>query len=103
MTTETKTTPTPTEIDTLCEIFDAAKMEADLAGQDLSTVKGKLLVIVQSFGYTPTHAEKTTRLEGILIKAFHSEMKRVTNHFELMEHALELRALAHTPRKAVQK
>ncbi len=69
MTTETKTTPTPTQIDALCEKFDAAKMEADLAGQALSAAKGKLLETVQDFGYVPTNAEKTTRLEGILYVA----------------------------------
>jgi hypothetical protein len=66
MTTDKKLRPTPTQIDNLCEKFDAAKMEADLAGQQLSTAKGELLALVQDFGYTPTHAEKTTRLEGTL-------------------------------------
>jgi hypothetical protein len=66
MTTDKKPKPTPTQIDNLCEKFDAAKMEADLAGQQLSTAKGKLLEVVQNFGYTPSHAEKTTRLEGTL-------------------------------------
>ena len=42
MTTDKKLRPTPTQIDNLCEKFDAAKMEADLAGQQLSTAKGEL-------------------------------------------------------------
>jgi hypothetical protein len=69
MTTEAKTAPTPTQIDSLCEKFDAAKMEHDLAGQELSKAKGDLLATVQDFGYTPTNAEKTTRLEGTLYVA----------------------------------
>jgi hypothetical protein len=66
MTTDKKTKPTPTEIDDLCQKFDAAKIAADKAGQQLSTAKGDLLEVVQDFGYTPSHAEKTTRLEGTL-------------------------------------
>jgi outer membrane murein-binding lipoprotein Lpp len=69
MTTETKTKPTAAEVDNLCEKFDAAKMEADQAGQQLSTVKGELLATVQNYGYTPTNAEKTTRLEGVMYVA----------------------------------
>ncbi|MDR3797987.1 MAG: hypothetical protein P4K93_07530 [Terracidiphilus sp.] len=69
MTTETKTKPTSTQVDALCEKFDAAKMEADLAGQELSKAKGELLAMVQDFGYTPTNAEKTMRLEGTLYVA----------------------------------
>lgn len=69
MTTETKKAPTPAEVDAQCEKFDAAKIAADQAGQTLSTVKGELLATVQDFGYTPTNAEKTTRLEGILYVA----------------------------------
>jgi len=64
-----KTPPTPTQIDATCEKFDAAKMEADRAAQKVSTAKGELLALVQGFGYTPTHAEKTVRLEGVIYVA----------------------------------
>jgi hypothetical protein len=66
MNTDKTPKPTATQIDDLCEEFDAAKMEADLASQRVSTAKGRLLEVVQDFGYTPSHAEKTTRLEGTL-------------------------------------
>ena len=64
-----KKRPTPTQIDAACEKFDAAKMDADLAAQKVSTAKGDLLALVQDYGYTPTNAEKTMRLEGILYVA----------------------------------
>jgi hypothetical protein len=69
MTTETKTRPTEQSIDDLCIEFDGAKAAVDEAQQNFSTAKGKLLAMVQDFGYTPTHAEKTTRLEGVLYVA----------------------------------
>ena len=64
MTTATK--PTAAEIDDLCLAFDTAKIAVEAAQQKYSTAKGELLEAVQDFGYTPTHAEKTTRLEGVL-------------------------------------
>jgi hypothetical protein len=69
MTTEKKPTPTPTAIDDLCLKFDTAKIAVEKAEQNLSTAKGDLLEVVQDFGYTPTNAEKTTRLEGALYVA----------------------------------
>jgi hypothetical protein len=61
-----KLKPTLAEIDELCIAFDAAKERVDRSQQNLSTAKGALLAAVQDFGYTPSHAEKTVRLEGRL-------------------------------------
>jgi hypothetical protein len=69
MTTEKKPAPTATEIDDLCLAFDTAKIAVEDAQQKLSTVKGELLALVQDYGYTPSNAEKTTRLEGTLYVA----------------------------------
>jgi hypothetical protein len=61
-----KLKPTPVEIDDLCLAFDRAKIAVEKAEQTFSTAKGALLATVQDFGYTPSHAEKTIRLEGQL-------------------------------------
>jgi hypothetical protein len=66
MTTDKKPAPTAIEIDDLCLAFDTAKSAVEKDQQELSTAKGALLAAVQDFGYTPSHAEKTTRLEGTL-------------------------------------
>jgi hypothetical protein len=66
MNTEMKPAPKPSEIDDLCIAFDTAKSAVEKEEQKLSTAKGALLEAVQDFGYTPTQAEKTTRLEGTL-------------------------------------
>jgi hypothetical protein len=66
MTNEKKPAPTAAEIDDLCLAFDTAKAAVEKEQQKLSTAKGALLAAVQDFGYTPAHAEKTTRLEGTL-------------------------------------
>jgi hypothetical protein len=66
MTTDKKTKPTPTEIDDLCLAFDTAAAAVEKAQQEFSNAKGALLPVVHDFGYTPAHAEKTTRLEGTL-------------------------------------
>jgi len=58
--------PTPTQIDDLCLKFDAAKIEVEKDEQAFSTAKGELLAAVQDFGFMPTAAPKTKRLEGIL-------------------------------------
>lgn len=65
MITET-TVLAPVQIDDLCIQFDDAKIKVEEAQQDLSTAKGELLAAIQSQGYVPAHAEKTTRLEGQL-------------------------------------
>lgn len=67
MTTETKLTGE--QIDDLCIAFDEAKIAADTAGQGVSEAKGELLSAIRAQGYTPAHAEKTTRLEGQLYTA----------------------------------
>jgi hypothetical protein len=69
MTTETHKKPSPEEIDTLCLAVDTAAADAELANSKLSAAKATLLVIVREFGYVPTRAEKTKRLEGILYVA----------------------------------
>ena len=66
MTTEKKPAPTAAEIDDLCLAFDQAKIAVDKAEQKFSTAKVALMAAVQDYGYTPSHAEKTTRLEGSL-------------------------------------
>jgi hypothetical protein len=66
MTIEKKPAPKPDEIDDLCLAFDTARGIVEHDQQDLSEAKGKLLAAVQDYGYTPTHAEKTTRLEGVI-------------------------------------
>lgn len=60
----TPTRPTPDQIDDLCSKYDSAKIAKESAERFLSAVKGDLLEAVQTFGYTPAHAEKTLRLEG---------------------------------------
>jgi hypothetical protein len=67
--TTTKSKPTAEQIDELCNRFDKAKIAVEQAEQKLSGVKGELLAAVQDFGYVPTNAEKTTRLEGALYVA----------------------------------
>jgi hypothetical protein len=57
---------TPTQIDDLCLAFDKQRVIAELEQQRLSTAKGNLLAVIQHQGYTPGHAPKTTRLEGLL-------------------------------------
>lgn len=57
------------QIDDLCMSFDSAKIAADLAAQKVSEAKGELLSAIRAQGYTPAHAEKTTRLEGQLYTA----------------------------------
>lgn len=64
MTTDKR--PTPEQIDDLCIAYDDARIAKENAEQQLSAAKGELLSVVQSFGYTPAHAEKTMRLEGHL-------------------------------------
>jgi hypothetical protein len=66
MTTDKKSAPTATEIDDLCLKFDTAKIAVEKGQQAFSAAKGDLLAIVQDYGYTPSHAEKTTRMEGAL-------------------------------------
>jgi hypothetical protein len=66
MTTEKKSGPSPAEIDEMCLAFDAAKSAVETAQQKLSTAAGPLLAAVRTFGYIPAHAEKTTRLEGVI-------------------------------------
>lgn len=61
--------PTPDQVDDLCIAYDSARIAKDNAEQELSRVKGELLSAVQAFGYTPSHAEKTMRLEGHLYTA----------------------------------
>lgn len=65
----TPTRPTPDQIDDLCIAYDNARIAKDNAEQELSRTKGALLETVQTFGFTPAHAEKTMRLEGILYTA----------------------------------
>jgi len=60
------TRPTAAEIDDLCIAFDTARAEVEIAQQHFSTAKGALLAAIQDHGYTPAHAEKTVRLEGVL-------------------------------------
>jgi hypothetical protein len=64
--TDAKLKLTPSQIDDLCIAFDAQRAHAELAQQELSAAKGSLLAAIQSQGYTPAHAPKTTRLEGLL-------------------------------------
>ena len=66
MTPNKKQAPTPDQVDSLCLNFDSAKAIVEAAQQRFSNAKGELLEAVQDFGYTPTNAEKTTRLEGLL-------------------------------------
>jgi hypothetical protein len=61
--------PTPDEIDDLCIQYDNARLQKETAEQYLSEAKGELLAMVQAFGQTPAHAEKTMRLEGRLYVA----------------------------------
>lgn len=65
-TIQEKKRPTAMEIDSLCIAYDGAKTAADKASQKLSEVKGALLAVIQDYGYVPSNAEKTTRLEGTL-------------------------------------
>jgi hypothetical protein len=58
--------PTPAEVDDLCLAFDKARIAVETAEQQYSNAKGPLLAAIQNFGYVPAHAEKTTRLEGIV-------------------------------------
>ena len=58
--------PTPEEIDDLCLAFDKSRVAVEAAEQQYSNAKGPLLAAVRNFGYVPSHAEKTTRLEGIV-------------------------------------
>jgi len=64
--TEKKPILTPAEIDGLCLVFDQQRIKAELAQQELSTAKGNLLAAINDQGYTPDHAPKTMRLEGVL-------------------------------------
>lgn len=66
MTAEKKPMPTVSEIDDLCLAFDKAKIAVEKDEQVFSTAKGELLATVQDYGYTPTNAGKTTRLEGLI-------------------------------------
>jgi hypothetical protein len=64
--TDAKTRLTPAQIDDLCLAFDTQRVNTELEQQKLSTAKGNLLAVIQTQGYTPGHAPKTTRLEGLL-------------------------------------
>ena len=75
--TETKVGFAPPEIDDLCIGFDSAKIAVEEAQQELSAAKGELQAAILTQGYTPAHAEKTTRLEGQLYIADATEASTV--------------------------
>lgn len=75
--TETKVAFTPKEIDDLCILFDEGKLAVESAQQGLSVAKGNLQAAILTQGYTPAHAEKTTRLEGQLYIADATEASTV--------------------------
>lgn len=68
MTSEKKVL-TPQQIDALCLEFNDTKLAVEDAQQRHSTVKGELLAAIQSQGYTPARADKTTRIDGTIFIA----------------------------------
>ena len=63
MTTK-KESPSADKIDELCKSYHDLKDASDKAAKVLSKAKGELLPVIDGFGFTAPHAEKTIRLEG---------------------------------------
>lgn len=51
-------------VDSLCRIYTEKKAAADAAEESALRTKALLIETVQRFGYVPTNAEKSIRLEG---------------------------------------
>jgi hypothetical protein len=51
-------------VDSLCRAFNQRKAEAEAAETALGNAKALLIEAVQRYGYVPTNAEKSIRLEG---------------------------------------
>jgi hypothetical protein len=57
--------PDPAIFDQHCRAFTASKAELETVKSELDAVKASLILLVSHYGYVPTNAEKSMRLEGI--------------------------------------
>ena len=61
-----KARPTPEEIDELAREYEAAKLHVADERENLARVEERAVILVQTWGVVPAHAEKSRRLVGKL-------------------------------------